>query len=378
MLKLKRTRTTGIKVREFFRNRLLDTRALFRRRIEEQQFKEIVGLFIVSITHESGGMLTDSGYALEKLLGEKKVDLDLANLLQSRLSTLGSILSGIPVYRTCLDDFQKKELRCLNPVERGLGDKDRSQLIFYTINSRQARKIVLKDARKFRVRINELKAIYEALGVEGINQVAHRPIVQQELNRLLLNIELVTGTLDLVETLCLDNFDFSSRTVALRIVGKDGWRTHKDLIYGFIPRAIQYQSIPTPQLKSDWHPLDGLKAMVDPFFYMLIVKNILSNAKRAAEERGIKLQVELFARVEAGKVILEFKDNGNGMAQEIMDKLNSGIQVTTKTDEGPHGLGFDYCRKLAEKMGGKLYVKESTIGIGSTVALELPLAEKTE
>ena len=73
------------------------------------------------------------------------------------------------------------------------------------------------------------------------------------------------------------------------------------------------------------------------------------------------------------RVAFHFTDSGVGMPPAVMKKLNSGIQVTTK-DEGNHGIGFKYSRQLAEKIGGKLYVKGSIEGIGTTVVLELKKA----
>jgi C4-dicarboxylate-specific signal transduction histidine kinase len=71
-------------------------------------------------------------------------------------------------------------------------------------------------------------------------------------------------------------------------------------------------------------------------------------------------------------VFIRFQDRGCGMEQEIADKLNSGVQVTTKTGNGEeHGIGFCYCRELAKKMGGKLYIEQSEVDAGTTVVLEL-------
>ena len=67
-------------------------------------------------------------------------------------------------------------------------------------------------------------------------------------------------------------------------------------------------------------------------------------------------------------------DQGCGMPTEIMGRLNAGLPTTTKEEPGKHGIGFQYCRELAEKMGGKLYIKESSLGVGTTVTLELRLA----
>lgn len=61
------------------------------------------------------------------------------------------------------------------------------------------------------------------------------------------------------------------------------------------------------------------------------------------------------------------------MSKEIKDRLNRGEAVTTKTEDGEHGLAFEYCRKLALEINGALYIEESNIGFGTTIVLELNL-----
>ncbi|MFH0738069.1 MAG: ATP-binding protein [Candidatus Micrarchaeota archaeon] len=109
----------------------------------------------------------------------------------------------------------------------------------------------------------------------------------------------------------------------------------------------------------------------DPIFFSLIAANIISNVKRASELAGAETRVEVSATKIGGFIELRFTDFGCGMDEDVMGKLNSGIPVTTKTEEGEHGIGFGYCRKLAEKMGGMLMVEKSEPGKGTTVLLRL-------
>jgi hypothetical protein len=110
----------------------------------------------------------------------------------------------------------------------------------------------------------------------------------------------------------------------------------------------------------------------------LIFSNIIANAKRAMEQsEDAELQINIYKK--DGYVVFEFRDNGCGMSEEIMTKLNFGERVTTKQEPGEHGIGFQYCRDLAKKMSGRLYVKQSEIGKGTTVVLEaLIIADEIE
>jgi anti-sigma regulatory factor (Ser/Thr protein kinase) len=109
----------------------------------------------------------------------------------------------------------------------------------------------------------------------------------------------------------------------------------------------------------------------NPALVRLILENVFANAKRASEEAGVEPTMELSMSAVPDAILFRFKDNGCGMSPDIIQKLNSGESVTTKTGEGDHGLGFAYCRELAEKMGGSLYVESSEPGKGATVVLEL-------
>ena len=123
---------------------------------------------------------------------------------------------------------------------------------------------------------------------------------------------------------------------------------------------------------------EGIKdaqVLVNPVFSFLILRNILSNAETAMKAKELEPHVDVFIYSNNGTVVFEFMDQGCGMSAEVMEKLNAGEQVTTKEGEGNHGLGFRYCGELAKKMGGKLYVSESVIGEGTTVALELKIAD---
>jgi hypothetical protein len=119
---------------------------------------------------------------------------------------------------------------------------------------------------------------------------------------------------------------------------------------------------------------EAVAVEANPFFCTLIFENIASNAARALEIAEEKPVIDLYITPGNEMVAFRFTDLGCGMSRETMDKLNSGEQVSTKHEEGEHGLGFNYCAELARQMGGRLYVEISEEGIGTTVVLELKRA----
>ncbi len=158
-------------------------------------------------------------------------------------------------------------------------------------------------------------------------------------------------------------------------------------MHSAINRSVRENQVGMP-LNVSYQPdenISGLKLHVDAFYIHLITMNIFSNMNRAlliARKDGKAEELEglVTAHIHGKNVEFEFKDNGCGITKEIMVMLNNGTSVTTKSpDDGKeHGLGFQYCRELAQIMGGDLFVKTSEAGKGTVVSLILPIPSTRE
>lgn len=100
-----------------------------------------------------------------------------------------------------------------------------------------------------------------------------------------------------------------------------------------------------------------------------ILINLLGNAVKFTEKGEVVLSVSSYP-AENGKIELHFsiKDSGIGISQENIGKLfQSFSQVDSSTTRyyGGTGLGLAISRRLAEMMGGRIWV-ESELGRGST------------
>lgn len=73
------------------------------------------------------------------------------------------------------------------------------------------------------------------------------------------------------------------------------------------------------------------------------------------------------------KLFIFVKDTGKGMSPKLKRQIfNPGF--TTK--KRGWGLGLSLCKRIIEEYhDGKIYVKESMPGKGTTFAIELPLKE---
>jgi len=110
----------------------------------------------------------------------------------------------------------------------------------------------------------------------------------------------------------------------------------------------------------------------DPQKVRQIVVNLLSNAVKFTERGG---SVGVIVNTSERRVVIEIRDSGIGIASEFLDRIFEPFwqveQKATRTAGGT-GLGLSVSRRLARMLGGDVEV-ESTVGVGSTFIVTLPL-----
>ena len=115
--------------------------------------------------------------------------------------------------------------------------------------------------------------------------------------------------------------------------------------------------------------VDGLAVMVDKDKFQMVLVNLLRNAQDAIEDEG---SVVINCVCRDRKVCVEIIDDGRGMDEDfIRDRLFRPFD-STKGAAGM-GIGAYQAREFARMSGGQLFV-ESTLGKGTRVVIELPLA----
>ena len=112
----------------------------------------------------------------------------------------------------------------------------------------------------------------------------------------------------------------------------------------------------------------------DEKMLLSIIQNIISNAIKHSFIGGT---IVVSATVESEKVIIQIKDFGMGMSQDVQDKLftpqMSTLSKARKDNKGA-GIGLLLVKGFVEKNDGEIWV-ESKEGIGSTFYFTLPLNE---
>ena len=103
-----------------------------------------------------------------------------------------------------------------------------------------------------------------------------------------------------------------------------------------------------------------------------ILQNIISNAIKYSHNGD---QISLNVIKEKKEIIIEVKDNGIGMSNEVKAKLfTPQMEILSKVrkEKKGAGIGLLMTKKFIEKNGGRIWVK-SEIGIGTTFFFTLPI-----
>lgn len=107
----------------------------------------------------------------------------------------------------------------------------------------------------------------------------------------------------------------------------------------------------------------------DPIRIDQIFSNLLSNALKFTPPGG---EVRISCEKTSEFMRISVKDTGNGMPTDIREKIFERYWQGAETAKKGTGLGLSISSAIAQAHDGKLSV-ESTLGVGSTFHLDLPL-----
>ena len=99
-----------------------------------------------------------------------------------------------------------------------------------------------------------------------------------------------------------------------------------------------------------------------------VVMNILVNAAQSIKTEG---NVEIKTSQSVGEVLVEIKDDGNGMSESVKDRIFDPFFTTKAVNEGT-GLGLSISYGIIEKHGGSISL-QSEEGKGSSFTISLPV-----
>ena len=99
------------------------------------------------------------------------------------------------------------------------------------------------------------------------------------------------------------------------------------------------------------------------------VENIMKNSLDAMDKPEGSIGIHLFPENRESKVIIEIEDNGKGIEGSNKNRI---FKPGFSTKKRGWGLGLTLAKRIIEEYHrGKLYVKESKTGVGTTIRIEL-------
>ena len=204
-------------------------------------------------------------------------------------------------------------------------------------------------------------------GVLGLAQIGHRDCPGNDRAREVFARILESGKLLL--TIINDILDFSkieAGKLAVESVPFDPAQVARNTLASLAERAAAKGIA----LRCETAPDLPAANLGDPNRIAQILLNLLSNAIKFTEQGAVELSVG----VSGGKLVYGVSDTGIGMSEEHLARLFAPFEqadssITRKY--GGTGLGLAISRRLADLMGGEIFVT-STPGQGSRFELHLP------
>ena len=119
-------------------------------------------------------------------------------------------------------------------------------------------------------------------------------------------------------------------------------------------------------------PEEEIIVKMNPQLFEWVIENLCKNAVDAMEGSG---KIDLTLTDEDVRVVIEVSDNGKGIKKkDIKNVFTPGF--TTK--KRGWGLGLSLAKRIVEEYHrGRIFVKESEVGVGTTFRIELEKEEKT-
>ena len=109
-----------------------------------------------------------------------------------------------------------------------------------------------------------------------------------------------------------------------------------------------------------------INAKISPPLFDWVIENLLKNALDAMNEKG---EISISIKENLHSIDIEIKDNGKGISQRNISRVFKPGFTTKKRG---WGLGLTLTKRIIEQFHkGKIYIKNSEVGKGTTFKIEL-------
>ena len=168
--------------------------------------------------------------------------------------------------------------------------------------------------------------------------------------------------------------DVKRLSVIAERFSKIGSRPNMELEYvnEATSRALEYmKNRVSGKVDIELHPAeDDHPVMLSTRLFAWVMENLTKNAVDAMDGRG---RIDIYTGAEKDMAFIEVKDTGKGIARKnFRNVFNAGY--TTK--KRGWGLGLTLVKRIIEDYHrGRIFVKDSEIGVGTTFRIEIPITK---
>lgn len=115
---------------------------------------------------------------------------------------------------------------------------------------------------------------------------------------------------------------------------------------------------------------DKYYAEINPELFAWVIENLLKNAAEAIDSKKGQVEISL-SKSSKNKIVISIKDNGKGMGSSQRRQVFLPGFTTKKRG---WGLGLNLCKRIVEEYHkGKIYIKDTAPGKGTTFNIEIPI-----
>ena len=120
---------------------------------------------------------------------------------------------------------------------------------------------------------------------------------------------------------------------------------------------------------------EELEVVIDPNLVRIALRNIINNAIKYTPDGG---RIRLYEERDDGDLLICIADNGIGMDQETLARLQAGENLVSEkgtSGEPGSGLGLTLTKEMLRLNGSELLI-ESEAGVGTTMKIQMEIASR--
>ncbi len=212
-----------------------------------------------------------------------------------------------------------------------------------------------QDINKIKALLNQCLKVYRKIKEDDIAKESHQ-LLDDSVHGLAEIAELVTS---------LKDFSRLDRQVAEYYNLHDGLNSALKIS----ANTLRKNNVVVHKNFSDIPEVQCMPSKINQVFL-----NIITNAAQAMPENGGKIVISTHTSQDS--VIVEIKDTGKGMSEDVRSKIFDPFYTTKPIGEGS-GLGMSISYKIIENHHGTIDVK-SKVNKGTSMVIRLPIKQPTD